>query len=149
MPKTSNRTPDTADLIAFRRHSGRFQVLTITRGDEPFKGRRALPGGYLDKGETSLKAAIREAHEETGLTVKAGDLHWVGRYDKPGRDPRGDVASDAYALLLNRPVRVQAGDDAATVEWLDVDQARREQWAFDHADIFTAAHAKLQAGQLG
>lgn len=149
MSKNGTRTADTTDLVAFRRHGGRFQVLTITRGDEPFKGRRALPGGYLDAGETSLQAAIREALEETGLPVTATELHFVGRFDKPGRDPRGDVASDAFAVLLNRPVRVRAGDDAASVEWTDVEQAQKGAWAFDHDEVFAAAYAKLQAGQLG
>lgn len=142
-------TADTADLIAFRRHGGRLQVLAITRGDEPFKGRRALPGGYLDPGETSLNAAEREAFEETGLRVQLNRRNFVGRYDKPGRDPRGPVVSDAYALLLTRPVHVQAGDDAASVEWVDVEQALREDWAFDHAEILAAAHDMLQTGQLG
>lgn len=140
---------DTADLIAFRRNGGRIQVLNITRGDQPFKGHRALPGGYRDPGETSRQAAEREAFEETGLRVQLTERNFVGRYDRPGRDPRGPVVSDAYALLLTRPVSVRAGDDAATVEWTDIDQALCEGWAFDHAEILADAHAKLRAGRLG
>lgn len=143
-----NNSANTADLIAFRRNGGHIQVLNITRGDEPFKGCRALPGGYLDPGENSLQAAEREAFEETGLRVKLSRRNFVGRYDKPGRDPRGPVVSDAYALLLTRPVHIRAGDDAATVEWTDFAQALRGAWAFDHAEILADAYAKLRAGQL-
>ena len=82
------------------------------------------------------------------MHVNAGELHFVDRFDKPGREPCRSVVSDAFALMVTRPRRVRAGDDAATVERTDIDQARRGLWAFDHAEIFATAYIKLTARQL-
>jgi 8-oxo-dGTP diphosphatase len=142
---TDTVTSDTVDLIAFHGN----QVLLIERGDEPFKGRGALPGGYIDPGETSRAAAVREAAEETDLTVDPARLHRVGVYDTPGRDPRGHVVSEAYAIVLDHPGLVRAGDDAAAAAWVDIDDALRRPLAFDHRQILDDAVALRRAGAIG
>ncbi|MFD9042576.1 NUDIX domain-containing protein [Streptomyces bottropensis] len=114
-------------------------VLLIERGWDPFKGCWALPGGYVDVGETSLAAGARELEEETGVTVPADDLRQVGAFDAPGRDPRGRYVSVAYTAILPTPVRPKAGDDATAARWWPLDAL--PDLAFDHADILARATA--------
>ncbi len=76
-----------ADLVLISHRNAVPHVLLIKRGREPFEGMWALPGGHLDDGEEAEAAAIRELGEETGVT--AAEVHLVGVYGSPGRDPRG------------------------------------------------------------
>lgn len=110
----------------------RGRVLLVRRGHPPYEGRWALPGGFCDWGETTEQCCAREAKEETGLTVKVGDL--LGVFSKPGRDPRGQTVSVLYAC---RPVRgsAQGGDDAAEARWFTPKELRRLRFAFDHGRI--------------
>jgi 8-oxo-dGTP diphosphatase len=108
-------------------------VVLIRRASEPFKGRWALPGGFVEVGETVEEAADREAAEETGLVVEVARL--VGVYSDPERDPRGHNVSVAFL------VRVLSGDlaaasDAAEVSVLDPASV---ELAFDHARIIDDA----------
>lgn len=120
-----------ADCVVF---DPQGRVLLIRRANPPFQGAWALPGGFVEAGETVEAACRRELEEETGLA--AGALHLVGVYSKPGRDPRGPTVSVAYATVIEaRPPR--AGDDAAQAEW--VADWRREALAFDHAAILADA----------
>lgn len=130
----------TTDIVAFRGGA----VLLITRRDEPFQGHLALPGGYIDPGEAPVTAAIREAEEETGLALTEDQMHYIGDYDEPGRDPRGPVASTAYATVITGDVTVQAGDDAATADWVDLDTALRSALAFDHGRILADAYTLIR-----
>jgi len=127
----------TVDIVCFsstdhdlsRHHS---KVLLIKRKNEPFKDCWALPGGYVNEGETSLEAAIRELYEETKLVISQ-NYGLTGVYDKPGRDPRGWVVSVAYFTEIHDLNTARAGDDAAEVGIFDVDNL--PEMAFDHADI--------------
>lgn len=110
------------------------QVLLIRRKYPPHKGSYALPGGFLEAGETVEEACRRELREETGMSV--GKLRLVGVYSKPGRDPRGPTVSVAY-LAKVRKGTAAAGDDAAAAEW--VSGWRRMPLAFDHAAIIADA----------
>ncbi len=108
-------------------------IVLVRRGSEPFKGRWALPGGFVEVRETVEKAAIREAAEETGLVVELSRL--VGVYSEPDRDPRGHNVSVAF---LARPVggELRAASDASEVAVLD---PRSVELAFDHARIIADA----------
>jgi len=108
-------------------------VVLVRRGSEPFEGRWALPGGFVEVGETVEKAAVREAAEETGLAVELSRL--VGVYSEPDRDPRGHNVSVAF---LARPVggELEASSDAAEVAILD---PRSVELAFDHRRIIADA----------
>ena len=106
----------------------RGRLLLIKRKFPPFQGMYALPGGFVDVGETLEEACRRELLEETG--VKAGRLQLVGVYSDPKRDPRRHAVSVVY-LTRVRSSKAEAGDDAAAVEW--VADWRRLDLAFGHA----------------
>ena len=104
-------------------------VVLIRRGSDPFEGQWALPGGFVEVGETVEEAATREAAEETGLAVELARL--VGVYSDPDRDPRGHNVSVAFLA------RVLSGDFAAASDAAEVavlDPASVEL-AFDHRRI--------------
>jgi 8-oxo-dGTP diphosphatase len=108
-------------------------VVLIRRGSEPFKGRWALPGGFVEVGETVEEAADREAAEETGLAVEVARL--VGVYSDPERDPRGHNVSVAFiARVLSG--ELCAGTDASEIAVLDPDSV---ELAFDHHKIIEDA----------
>ena len=109
------------------------RVVLIRRGSEPFEGRWALPGGFVEVGETVEEAAVREAAEETGLAVELARL--VGVYSDPERDPRGHNVSVAFlARVLSG--ELAAATDASEVSLLDPDAV---ELAFDHARIIADA----------
>jgi len=110
------------------------RVLLIRRGNAPFKGHYALPGGFVDVGETVEAACRRELQEETG--VKAGTLRLVGVYSDPKRDPRGHTCSVVFLARVARAA-ARAGDDAAAAEW--VADWSKVVLAFDHARILSDA----------
>jgi 8-oxo-dGTP diphosphatase len=120
------------------------RVLVVRRKNEPFKGSYALPGGFVDIGETVEAACRREVHEEVGIEV--GDLTLVGVYSDPKRDPRGHMVSVTYLALLPRAVPPRAGSDAEGAEWMK--DWRKLSLAFDHAKIVGDAE-RLAARQRG
>jgi len=122
----------TVDCVVF---DPRGRILLIRRGNDPFKGCYALPGGFVDIGETVENGCRRELREETGLDV--GDLLLIGVYSDPARDPRGHTASVVYLAQLAAPADPVAGDDAAAAEW--VEDWRAAPLAFDHAQILDDA----------
>jgi 8-oxo-dGTP diphosphatase len=108
-------------------------VVLIRRGSEPFEGQWALPGGFVEVGETVKEAAVREAAEETGLAVEISRL--VGVYSDPERDPRGHNVSVAFlAQVLSG--QMQAASDASEVDVLAPDSV---ELAFDHRQIIADA----------
>ena len=121
----------TVDAVVF---DARGRLLAIRRKNPPFAGAYALPGGFVDPGETVETACRRELREETGLVV--GKLRLVGVYSDPARDPRGHTCSVAFTARA-RATRIAAGDDAASAEWLA--DWRGESLAFDHAIIVADA----------
>jgi 8-oxo-dGTP diphosphatase len=121
----------TTDCAAFDPNG---RVLLIRRRHAPYKDAYALPGGFVEAGETVEDACRREFKEETGLD--AAPLHLIGVYSDPGRDPRAPTVSIAYLTLLAR-AEPQAGSDAAAAEW--VGDWRKLPLAFDHALILSHA----------
>jgi len=135
LPKTPALTTDCVIFDA----EGR--ALLIRRGHSPYAGSYALPGGFVEIGETVEEACRREALEETGIKVDV--LRLVGVYSDPARDPRAHTVSAAYVTILPRAVTPKAGSDAAVAEW--VEDWRRVELAFDHAQILRDAEVLLRA----
>jgi 8-oxo-dGTP diphosphatase len=129
MPKTPALT---TDCVIFDKDG---RALLIRRKNEPFKDAYALPGGFVDIGETVEAGCRREVLEEAGIEV--GDLRLVGVYSDPGRDPRGHTVSVAFLALLPSAPRPRAGSDAEAAEW--VKDWRKLKLAFDHAQILDDA----------
>ena len=105
-------------------------ILLIRRGRPPFTGQHALPGGFVDYGETVESAVMREMREETGLLTRVSGL--LGVYSDPSRDPRGHTVSVVFIVEMVGGV-LQAGDDAAAASWFPLDDL--PPLAFDHARI--------------
>ena len=108
-------------------------IVLIKRRNPPFEGCYALPGGFVEVGETVEAAAIREAREETGLDIEL--LGPVGVYSKPDRDPRGHVVSAAF--LARGMGEISAGSDARTAEVFPIKSL--PPLAFDHDRIIRDA----------
>jgi 8-oxo-dGTP diphosphatase len=130
--------PFTVDAIVHR--EGR--IVLVRRGKEPYKGKWALPGGFVEKEERAEEACAREANEETGLEVEVGKL--VGVFSEPGRDPRGTVAA-AY-LCRVKGGELKGGDDAEEAKWFSLDGLPK--LAFDHEKIIMAAKKCRNDGGL-
>jgi 8-oxo-dGTP diphosphatase len=150
----------TVDLAVLTLRAGALHVLLVERGQEPYAGRWALPGGFLLPEESAEEAARRELAEETGLADVTGlHLEQLRTYSEPGRDPRMRVVSVAFAALVPdphpdsvrgdprpAPLEPHGGGDAAQARWTPYDAARG--LAFDHdrivADARTRVGAKLE-----
>ncbi len=130
----------TVDVVLLRWHAGWLECLLIERRNDPFAGRWALPGGFVDEHEAPEGAALRELREET--EVGEVPLFAVGTFGAPHRDPRGWVVSAAYLGLAPPGTFARAGDDAQAVRWARV--ADLPPLAFDHAEIISAALAHLR-----
>lgn len=131
----------TADAAVFAFFDGRPHLLLIRRKRDPYKGRWALPGGFVEIEEDLPAAVARELQEETGLTgVPLEQLRTFGR---PDRDPRGRTITVAYiGIVENGCDRVQAADDAEEVQWCDIDSL--PPMAFDHDEIARCAIERLR-----
>jgi 8-oxo-dGTP diphosphatase len=117
------------------------QVLLVRRRNPPFAGQYALPGGFVDCGETVEAAVVREVREETGLQTRIERL--LGVYSDPSRDPRGHTVSVTY--LLRREGGTLAGaDDADDAGFFPLDAL--PTLAFDHAHILADARRTLNSG---
>ena len=129
----------TADCIVITKEA-KPKVLLIQRGDEPFKGCWAFPGGFMDMEETTEQCAIRELEEETGL--KVGKVYQIGAYSKVDRDPRGRTVTVANLAIVDAPMAVSGQDDAAKAEWWPL--STLPELAFDHYDIMQDAIKKYK-----
>src|SRR5579863_5186890 len=131
----------TVDCVVFGFDEAELKVLLIQRALEPFKGRWALPGGFVRVDETVDDAARRELVEETGL--KNVFLEQLYTFGAVNRDPRERVVSVAYYSLVKlSDHRARAATDAANAEWYPI--SKTPKLAFDHAEILTMAVARLK-----
>jgi 8-oxo-dGTP diphosphatase len=121
----------TVDAILFKK--GTNEILLIRRGKEPFAGKWALPGGFLEMGELLVDGCRREVEEETGLHVQ--ELTQFKTYDAVDRDPRGRTISVVFYGLAGEDASVTGADDAAQAGWFPVDQL--PELAFDHRLILS------------
>lgn len=143
MPHTYQypRAALTVDCVVFGFDESELKVLLIQRALEPFKGKWALPGGFVRVDETVDEAARRELEEETGL--KNVFLEQLYTFGTVNRDPRERVVSVAYyALVKLSDHKAKAATDAANAEWFPV--SKLPKLAFDHAEIAETALARLQ-----
>jgi len=124
----------TADCIVITKEAAP-KVLLIQRGDNPFKGEWAFPGGFMNMDETTEQCAIRELEEETGL--KVNEVHQIGAYSKVDRDPRGRTVTVAYLAIVAAPMAVCGQDDAAKAQWFPL--SALPELAFDHEEIMQDA----------
>ncbi len=138
----------TVDLVVLTVREGRFSVLTVRRGEEPFLGRWALPGGFLQPDEDLLAAAARELEEETALPASRVHLEQLASYGDPGRDPRMRTVTVAHLALAPDLPTPTAGTDAAEARWQEVEETLAADLAFDHVRILRdgveRARAKLE-----
>ncbi|MHA2386794.1 MAG: NUDIX domain-containing protein [Candidatus Thorarchaeota archaeon] len=108
------------------------RLLLVRRGREPHKGRLALPGGFIEYGETVENAAIRETLEETGVQISLEAI--LGVYSDPKRDPRKHTLTTVF---IGRPIGGDpvGGDDATEASWVDLESLDSSKLAFDHGLI--------------
>ena len=130
----------TVDIVVLRFVRRTLKVLLIERKSDPFQGRFALPGGFVDEHEAPIDAAKRELLEETH--VAGLPLVDIGTFGQAGRDPRGWVVSTAFMGFVPSNIEAHAGDDAASVEWHPL--SNLPPMAFDHADILLTAQERLK-----
>jgi 8-oxo-dGTP diphosphatase len=129
----------TVDVVLVTREA-KPRVLLIERKGEPFAGKWALPGGFVEEGERLAAAAVRELEEETGLTVT--ELEPLYTAGDPGRDPRGWTVSVVFLARVDaRKAKAVAGDDAAKVGWFPL--GKLPELAFDHSMLLERAKARL------
>lgn len=127
----------TVDLVVLTVRHERLQALLVRRGEDPFRGQWALPGGFLLPDEDLSTAAARELHEETGLSSEQFHLEQLFSYAAPERDPRMRTVTVAYIALAADLPEPEAGSDAADAEWRPVEDLLGDAGAlaFDHATI--------------
>jgi 8-oxo-dGTP diphosphatase len=121
------------DLVVLTVIDGTLGALLIERGEEPYAGELALPGGFVHIDEGLDEAAARELAEETG--VRVAHLEQLATYGDPDRDPRMRVVSVAYLAMVPEPPSPMAGTDAAAAAWRPVRDLSAAQLAFDHHKI--------------
>lgn len=144
----------TSDIILFTIKNGQLSVLLVERGDYPYKGAWALPGGFVNPSESAFEAAQRELLEETNMSTLPGHLEELRTYSTPGRDPRMRVISVAHVALMPVSETPIAGDDAAKARFWAIDDLNLDGTdpdsdapvlAFDHTQIIQDALERVRA----
>lgn len=131
----------TVDAVVFGLDEGELKILLVRRGIEPYAGRWALPGGFVEMDESLEDAVRRELQEETGL--KQIYLEQLATFGEPGRDPRGRTVTVAYYALVNLSGHSpSASSDAAEAAWHSA--FAPPPLAFDHGGILAAALERLR-----
>ena len=121
----------TVDGILVAKEGQKVKIALIRRKNSPFKGKWALPGGFINMDETLEDACKRELAEETGIKIEEPVM--FGVYDSIDRDPRGRTISAVFYKLLPSTLRLNACDDAELADWFPVDNL--PELAFDHLKI--------------
>ena len=136
----------TVDVVVLTLRDARMCALMIRRGGPPYKGRWALPGGFVEIDEDLETAARRELAEETGVQDAEVRLEQLATYGAPARDPRHRTVSVAWLAVLPAPTDLTAGSDASHAAWKPTDQLlSRGRLAFDHRRILGDAVERVCA----
>jgi len=139
-PVTPLLTVDAVILVNNKR-----DLVLIRRKNPPFQGELALPGGFVDVGETVEDACIREAYEETNINVKIIKL--IGVFSDPKRDPRGHNISIAFLCEpQTKNEKPKAKDDAAALEFVTLTKITSLKLAFDHMEIIKSSGISNSSG---
>lgn len=125
----------TVDILVIKNDS----ILLIKRKNDPYKGYWAMPGGFVEYGESLKHAAARELLEETGIKISPQNLYFSEVLDDPERDPRQHVVTVAYYAFVPNDTEAIASDDAAECKWVPIMNFRHENLAFDHELIIANA----------
>ena len=135
-----------ADAAVFGFFAGKVKLLLVNRKYEPYKGKWALPGGFVNIDEELDDAVARELAEETGLVgVRLEQIHTFGNV---GRDPRGRVITVTFmGIVTEGQNKLKAGDDAAKVRWFDIEKLPKDL-AFDHNEVVRFAIEKLKKRKM-
>lgn len=136
----------TADIFLLRFNHDHLEVLLIRRKNNPFKGKWALPGGYVEIEELPEPAAKRELLEETGISNIP--LRKVDVFGEPGRDPRGRTITIVYLGIIPSGFggQAKAGDDAEGAQWFALDKL--PELAFDHDKIINSVYDNFKSNFL-
>lgn len=114
------------------------QIVLIRRKYPPYQEYYALPGGFINKGESPERALLREIKEETNLDVSI--IKKIGYYDDPGRDPRGKIYSTAFLCkITGKESKLKAKTDSLSAEFMPIAQLDTIQLAFDHREMLEDA----------
>jgi 8-oxo-dGTP diphosphatase len=132
----------TVDAVVFGFFENKAKLLLIKRKKGPFKGKWALPGGFVGIDEELEEAVARELAEETGLAdVKLEQMHTFGTV---GRDPRGRQITIAFmGIVMKGQTKIKAGNDAAEAQWFDIEKLPKDL-AFDHNHVAGFGIRKLK-----
>ena len=137
----------TVDVAVFTIRKDTLHILLIERGEEPFRGALALPGGFVKPGEGLDQAAARELAEETGLRDGSWHLEQLASYGAPGRDPRMRVVTVAYWAICADLPALRGGGDAVAAVLTPVEEIEggAGRLAFDHERIVRDAVERTRA----
>ncbi len=138
----------TSDVAVFTLRGGRMHVLLVRRGEAPFAGQWALPGGFVRPDEDCEQSALRELAEETSIAAPlAAHLEQLRTYSAPNRDPRMGVVTVAYVALLPDLPEPRGATDAQAARWWALDDIVSEEMAlaFDHAQILADAVGRVRS----
>ncbi len=131
----------TVDVVIISALPRARRVLLVQRKNPPFKGRWAIPGGFVEVEESLEAAALRELREETG--VRGVRIEQLSAFGAPHRDPRGRTVTVAYLAVVRREPVAKGASDAADARWWPLNALPR--LAFDHDDILETAKRRLRA----
>lgn len=138
----------TVDVVLLTVREGVLSVLLVERDTHPFRGRLALPGGFVAPAEDLDQAAVRKLEQETGVRRDVAHVEQLGAFGDPARDPRMRVVSVAYLVFAPDLPAPTPGAGATWVAWVPVKAVEPGRLAFDHARVLEAgverARAKLE-----